>query len=116
MRSGTGPAILPPSSAPPSAEALAGADANALTGASSSRRGFVQQVIHDTLSHKLARFGVAWIGLLAFCASFASVIANSHPILLKTDQGWSSPMLRHFDAVDVVLPVVFVTALVLLVT
>lgn len=57
-----------------------------------------------------ARVGLAWIGLMAVLAAFAPFLANSHPILLRQAGRWSSPLLRHLTALDVVLQVVFWTA------
>ena len=56
-----------------------------------------------------ARLGLAWIALLIALAVLAPLIANSHPLLMRTDQGWSSPMARHLTPIDVTL---FVAALV----
>jgi peptide/nickel transport system permease protein len=78
------------------------------------RRAYLQQVIHDAIRPLTARFGLAWICILAFFACFAPFIASSHPILTKSGGQWSSPMLRHLGAADVVLPVVFIAGLTLL--
>lgn len=79
------------------------------------RPGYLQQVIRDSLALPRAKVGAAWIGLVMFFACFAPYIASSHPILLKADGAWTTPLLRHLDPVDVALPVAFVTATVLLV-
>lgn len=79
-----------------------------------SRRTFLQQVVHDALQPLTARLGLVWIATLAFLACFAPLIASSHPIVLKSDSVWSSPMLRHLTAVDVALIAAFVAGVVLL--
>ncbi len=71
-------------------------------------RSFARQALHDTFSNWRARFGMAWILVLAFLAAFAPFIASSHPYLLKVDGQWSSPLLRHLTPADVVLAVVAV--------
>lgn len=78
------------------------------------RRDLVQQAIHDTLNRRRARLGIVWVSVLVFFACFASVIANSHPIIMKSQGVWSSPMLRHFSPADVVLPVCFIAAAILI--
>lgn len=81
----------------------------------SARRPYLQQVIYDALKPATAKFGMAWIAILAFFACFAPFIANSHPILLKTTDGQlSSPLLKHLTPVDVTLPVAFITAAVVI--
>lgn len=78
------------------------------------RRPYLQQVIHDAVRPKTARFGLMWICVLLTLACFAPFLANSHPILMKAGGQWSSPMLRHLEPIDIALPVGFVTGLVLL--
>lgn len=76
-------------------------------------RGFTAQAIHDTFRRWGARIGAVWIGLLVLAAVFAPFIAGSHPILLKMNGRWSSPLLRHLTAADVILLAAFFTVLVL---
>lgn len=71
------------------------------------------QAVHDTLRSTGARLGLIWVSLLAFCGIFAPFIANSHPIAMKVNGEWSSPMLRHLTPVDVVLVVTALAAVVL---
>ncbi len=61
-----------------------------------------------------ARLGLAWIILLLVLAVFAPLIANSHPIIMHTDAGWSSPLVRHLTPPDVTLFVAALAALLLL--
>jgi peptide/nickel transport system permease protein len=72
-------------------------------------RPWVAQVMLQTIGRVGARVGLAWIAIVAFCAVFAPLLANSHPIAIKMDGQWSSPLLRHLSRVDVI---VFVTAVV----
>src|SRR5688572_27975023 len=85
-------------------------------GADPARRTFLQQVVRDTLANTRARFGTVWVGVLMFLACFAPFLASSHPIAVKADGKWSSPMYRHLGPADVVLPAAFLTAAVLLIT
>src|SRR6478609_4818138 len=66
-------------------------------------RTFARQALVDTFRRPGARVGLAWVIILAFCGVFAPFLANSHPILLKTDGRWNSPLLRHLTPADVVL-------------
>src|SRR5215218_7834200 len=66
-------------------------------------RTFARQALADTFSRTGARVGLAWVIVLAFCGVFAPFLANSHPILLKTDGRWSSPLLRNLTPADVML-------------
>ena len=50
-----------------------------------------------------AKLGLAWIALVAFCAMFAPLLANSFPILVKISGHWSSPMIRRLNWADVTL-------------
>lgn len=77
------------------------------------RRGLLRRVIGDTLARWGARIGAAWIGFLAVLAVFAPLIANSHPLLMKKDGAWSSPMVEHLGPMDVVLFVGFFAGLVI---
>src|SRR4051812_14729790 len=77
-------------------------------------RSFSAQVMIDTFKSKRAKAGAIWIALLTFGAVFAPFIANSHPLLMKTDGRWSSPMLRHLTPADVILLISTFTALVLI--
>lgn len=74
----------------------------------------LRQVLGDTFVRTGARLGAVWIGTLALLAVFAPFIANSHPILMKKDGAWSSPMLAHLLAADVTLLVVFAALIALL--
>src|SRR5690242_5071120 len=66
-------------------------------------RTFARQALADTFSRTGARVGLAWVIILAFCGVFAPFIASSHPVLVKMDGRWSSPLLRHLTPADVVL-------------
>ncbi len=66
-------------------------------------RSYAARVVLDALGSWGTRLGLAWIVLLAFLAVFGPLLASSHPILMRTDGAWSSPMLQHFTAVDVSL-------------
>lgn len=60
------------------------------------------RLVHETFRRRGARFGFAWIAVLVFGAVFAPFLANSHPILVRWNDGhWSSPLLRHLTPTDV---------------
>lgn len=66
-------------------------------------RSLLQQAVVDTWSKPTARAGVAWISMLVFLAVFAPFLANSRPVLMKTAEGISSPMLKALGPSDVLL-------------
>lgn len=76
-------------------------------------RSWIARAMLDTIGRNSARVGLAWIALVALCAIFAPVLANSYPILIKINGQWSSPMAQHFTAVDWTLLALFITALAL---
>lgn len=67
-------------------------------------RPWLADVARRTIRRPMSRFGVAWISVIAFCAIFAPLLANSHPIAIKVQgEGWSSPLSRYLTAADVTL-------------
>src|SRR5688500_13786313 len=80
------------------------------TGASKS---FGRRVFEDTLNNARARVGMVWVGLLLLFAVFAPLIANTHPVAMKMDGKWSSPLLKHLTPTDVTLLVAFFAGVVL---
>jgi peptide/nickel transport system permease protein len=78
-------------------------------------KSFGRRVFEDTFKNYRARAGILWIGVLVFTAVFAPFLANSHPLLMKMDGRWSSPLLVHLTQTDVTLLVAFVTGVVLLI-
>jgi len=66
------------------------------------RRTFAQQALVDTFSRRGASIGLAWIGVIAFCAVFAPFLANSHPYLLKRDGNYEFPLFRHLTPPDLI--------------
>jgi peptide/nickel transport system permease protein len=72
-------------------------------------RSLVRQAVVDTVESRGARAGFVWLGLLAFFAVFAPFIANTHPIVMKIDGRWSSPLFRHLTASDVLILAAAVT-------
>lgn len=77
-------------------------------------RSYTARVALDTVGRPGARLGLAWIGLMTVLAVIAPLIASSHPIIMKMDGQWSSPMLKHLTAIDVTLLVAAVAGGVLL--
>lgn len=76
-------------------------------------RAFLAQAIHDTLDRWGARIGLLWIGILAFAAIFAPLLANSHPLAMESGGQWSSPLLNHLTWADVTLLVLAAAGLIL---
>ncbi len=68
------------------------------------RRSYFAGLMYDTFGRTGAIVGLAWVGVIAFCAVFAPLLANSHPILMRTADGQlSSPLLRYLTPADVTL-------------
>ncbi|HEV8291123.1 MAG TPA: ABC transporter permease [Tepidisphaeraceae bacterium] len=78
-------------------------------------KSFGRRVFEDTFKNYRARAGILWIGVLLFMAVFAPFLASSHPLLMKMDGRWSSPLLVHLTQTDVTLLVAFVVGVVLLI-
>lgn len=74
-------------------------------------RPWLADVWHRTSRSWLVRFGLIWMGFIAFCALFAPFLASSHPLLLKTNNQWSSPALRFLTPADITLLVLAVVGL-----
>ena len=77
-------------------------------------RSFTARVVLDTVGRHGARVGLAWIGFMTVLAVTAPLVASSHPIIIKMDGEWSSPMLTHLTFADVTLLVAAVAGGVLL--
>ena len=75
--------------------------------------GYAKSVLKSAFRQLSARIGLAWISVIAFFAVFAPFIANSHPYLIKTKQGISSPLIQHLTPGDVIILLVFITVAVL---
>jgi peptide/nickel transport system permease protein len=67
------------------------------------QRGMVRRVLGEVVTRWGARTGLLWIGLMMFCAVFAPLLANSHPIVLVQDGQWSSPLAQHMNITDALL-------------
>ena len=79
-----------------------------------ARRGWLASAAHRALGGLGAKLGSGWVLILAALAVFAPFIANSKPYLLVKDGEWSSPLINHLTAADVVLLTAFVSWVVLL--
>src|SRR6185312_10293471 len=62
-----------------------------------------RQAVIDTFARPGARLGLAWLLVLAFCAVFGPFLANTHPIAMKINGHWSSPLLRSLHPSDALL-------------
>jgi len=77
-------------------------------------KSWMAQVVLQALGRWGAIVGLMWVGLLAFFAVFAPLIASSHPIwMVTTDGEVSSPLLEHLTPVDVTLMVALLAAVLL---
>jgi peptide/nickel transport system permease protein len=74
----------------------------------------VRRVMVRVLRGGGVRVGLFWIAVLVLMAVGAPLLASSHPLLMKTEAGWSSPWLKHLRPQDVTLLAVSGAALVLL--
>ncbi|MDB5327878.1 MAG: transporter permease [Phycisphaerales bacterium] len=63
-------------------------------------RGLVALAVADAARSTGVRLGMVWLGVIAFLAVFAPLLANSRPLLLKMDDQWSSPFLRGLQWSD----------------
>lgn len=77
-------------------------------------RSLMRIALRETFARWGARLGFFWIGLVSLSGIFAPFLASSHPILLKQEGKWSSPMLEHLTFVDVSLVLLFFSGLVLI--
>lgn len=77
-------------------------------------RSLMRIALRETFARWGARLGFFWIGLVSLSGIFAPFLASSHPILLKQEGKWSSPMLEHLTFVDVSLVLLFFLGLVLI--
>jgi ABC-type dipeptide/oligopeptide/nickel transport system permease subunit len=49
---------------------------------------------------------IVWIAIVSFFAIYAPLIASSHPLVLRSDDGTSSPLIESLSAPDVALLVI----------
>lgn len=59
-----------------------------------------RQVLAALLRRVSARLGLAWIGFLVLIATFAPLLANTHPLYMVVDGQASSPALARLEALD----------------
>ena len=83
--------------------------------ASLRRRGFAARVLRSTFVRLGARVGALWLVVLMVAAAFAPLLANTHPLLMRTGGRLQSPALAHLATADVVLMCMFVAGAALLV-
>jgi len=67
----------------------------------SSRQSFAARIWRRTLDGVGVKLGLAWVGLLVFCAVFAPFIANSMPLLISRNGEISAPVLNYLAIEDV---------------
>jgi peptide/nickel transport system permease protein len=66
-------------------------------------RTFWVQVLRRMIARPGARAGLLWIVILVFAAIFSPLLANTQPLLLKSEGVWSSPFLRFLSPIDIIL-------------
>jgi len=86
--------------------------ANSQTGVKTSS-GYAKTILKEAFAQWSARIGFIWVGVIAILAVFAPFIANSHPYLVKSAEGISSPLFQYLSPADVIILTVFITILVL---
>ncbi len=65
-----------------------------------SRESFAARIWRKTLAGVGVKAGLAWVGLLVFCAVFAPFLANSMPLLMSKDGVISAPVLQYLSMED----------------
>jgi len=76
-------------------------------------RGYARQIVVHAIKNNGAKVGLFWILFLVVIAVFAPFIANSNPILMSKNNIITSPLMHNLTAVDVVLLIIFFTAIIL---
>ncbi len=72
-------------------------------------RGFWADAWSQVLKRPAAVCGLVWVGVITFCAVFAPILANGHPLIMETLDAQrhvvsaSSPLLRSLTPMDVLL-------------
>ncbi len=74
---------------------------------------FTRKVLRLTFERIGAQLGLAWIVLIMVLAVFAPLLANSHPLAMKSNGQWSSPLARALTPTDVTLLITLFAALLL---
>jgi peptide/nickel transport system permease protein len=77
-------------------------------------RSYMQEAIDRTLADWRTRLGAVWIAIVFCIAVLSPFLASSHPLLVKENGRWSSPVLRHLTPVDVLLLIVAPVVVVML--
>jgi peptide/nickel transport system permease protein len=77
-----------------------------------SRESFAARIWRRTLDGVGVKLGLAWVGLLVFCAVFAPFLANSMPLLISKNGQISAPVLNYLAIEDVWILAGFFIALV----
>ena len=75
---------------------------------------YTRRIVRLTYRRFGAQFGTAWVAIMLLLAVFAPVIANTHPLLMKENGTWKSPVLSYLTPADVALQVTFWCAVALL--
>lgn len=78
------------------------------------RRTLLVQALIDTFGQTGARIGAVWIVVLLLFAVFAPFIASSFPLAMKLKDGsWRFPLFASLHPIDLILLVMFATAVIL---
>ncbi len=66
-------------------------------------RPWSHRVLSATFSGIGAKLGLAWILIVAFCGVFAPFLANTYPLIIKSNGKISFPVIQYMDWADVAL-------------
>lgn len=95
------PAAITPTIAPPVNDREAG---------QAPPRSWLARLMIQVFGQWSTRVGLAWLCVLVMTAVLAPLLANSHPILMKSQGRWSSPLMAHLTPTDVTLFVAAISA------
>ncbi len=74
---------------------------------------YTRRIVRLTFARAGARGGLAWVVFIAILAIFAPLLANSHPFSMREGGHWRSPFLQYLTPADVVLQIMFWSAVAL---
>jgi len=77
------------------------------------RQSYWRRILGQTFVRWGARFGLAWVGVLAFLGVFAPFLASSFPLLMSSNGKLSSPVLHYLQPLDVLFLVALSSLLLL---
>ena len=82
-----------------------------MTETMNKRQSYWRRILRQTFMRWGARFGLFWIGILAFVGVFSPFLASSFPLLISESGEISSPVLTYLQPVDVIFLAGFIAVL-----